>query len=73
MENRGKGYNLNIVKKVESKVVYNKREYSINCGLGKTAEALKVHLADIILLPNGGDLDYRFGKDELTLIREGVI
>ena len=61
--------------KVEFKVVYNKKKYDVSFGLDDTIGALKVHLADIINVPNSMQkvMIKGLAKDEMTLRQVGVV
>merc|ERR1719295_850358 len=61
--------------KVEFKVVYNKMKYDVSFGLDDTIGALKVHLADIIDVPNTMQkvMIKGLAKDEMTLRQVGVV
>merc|ERR1711892_1221478 len=60
--------------KVEFKVVFNKKKFDITFGLDDTVGALKVHLADIINVPNTMQkiMIKGLAKDEMTLRKLGV-
>jgi len=61
--------------KVDFKVVYNKKKFDINFGLDDTVGALKVHLSDIISVPNTMQkiMIKGLAKDEMTLRKLGVV
>ena len=61
--------------KVEFKVVFNKKKYDISFGLDDTIGALKVHLADIINVPNTMQkvMIKGLAKDEMSLRQVGVV
>jgi len=60
--------------KVEFKVVFNKKKFDITFGLDDTVGALKVHLADIIQVPNTMQkiMIKGLAKDEMSLRKLGV-
>merc|ERR1719391_1657460 len=60
--------------KVDFKVVFNKKKFDITFGLDDTVGALKVHLADIINVPNTMQkvMIKGLAKDEMTLKKLGV-
>jgi len=60
--------------KVEFKVVFNKKKFDVTFGLDDTVGALKVHLADIINVPNTMQkiMIKGLAKDEMTLRKLGV-
>lgn len=60
--------------KVDFKVVYNKKKFDISFGLDDTVGALKVHLAEIISVPNTMQkiMIKGLAKDEMTLRKLGV-
>merc|ERR1712179_719491 len=61
--------------KVKFKVVFNKKKYDVSFGLDDTIGALKVHLADIINVPNTMQKAMIKGlaKDEMSLKQVGVV
>ena len=61
--------------KVDIKVVFNKKKYEISFGLDDTIGALKVHLADIINVPNTMQkvMFKGLAKDEMSLRQVGVV
>merc|ERR1711892_1278571 len=61
--------------KVEFKVVFNKKKFDITFGLDDTVGALKVHLSDIISVPNTMQkiMIKGLAKDEMTLRKLGVV
>merc|ERR1712083_902613 len=61
--------------KVDFKVVYNKKKYDITFGLDDTVGALKVHLANIIDVPNTMQkvMIKGLAKDEMSLKQVGVV
>ena len=61
--------------KVEFKVVFNKKKYDISFGIDDTIGALKVHLADIINVPNTMQkvMFKGLAKDEMSLRQVGVV
>jgi len=61
--------------KVEFKVVFNKKKYDVSFGLDDTIGALKVHLADIINVPNTMQkvMIKGLAKDEMSLKQVGVV
>jgi len=63
------------VENVEFKVVFNKKKYDINFGMDDTIGALKVHLAEIIKVPNTMQkvMIKGLAKDEMTLRQVGVV
>ena len=60
---------------VEFKVVFNKKKYDISFGLDDNIGALKVHLADIINVPNTMQkvMIKGLAKDEMSLRQVGVV
>jgi len=60
--------------KVDFKVVYNKKKFDITFGIDDTVGALKVHLAEIISVPNTMQkiMIKGLAKDEMTLRKLGV-
>jgi len=63
------------LEKVDFKVVFNKKKYDISFGLDDTIGALKVHLADIINVPNTMQkvMIKGLAKDEMSLRQVGVV
>ena len=61
--------------KVEFKVVFNKKKYDVSFGLDDTIGALKVHLADMINVPNTMQkvMIKGLAKDEMSLKQVGVV
>lgn len=60
--------------KVDFKVVFNKKKFDVNFDMDDTIGALKVHLADIINVPNTMQkvMIKGLAKDEMTLRQVGV-
>ena len=61
--------------KVDFKVVFNKKKFDVSFDLDDTIGALKVHLADIISVPNTMQkvMIKGLAKDEMTLRQVGVV